>query len=390
MKTVWAARHCVLTAALATIVGVITCRDAHAQAVPVPAPARGQDPSSIEYLFNQTCAACHGAGGTGGDRAPPLVNSPHLRSLPDERIKTIIHEGTAGGMPPFSGLPETELARLVAFIRSNNVSAARSAPAQNIAAGERIFFGSSACSQCHMVGGRGGVNGPDLTSIALRSSEPEIERMLDDPTSQIGIKTTSWCPGWAFCPDTQWAVVDVKLRDGTSLRGFARNRGEHDLQLQTLDGKIRLLTENDYVSIASEAQSYMPPFHGTADEKRDLLDYLGSLSGVPLGPIARILLRAIGLHMIGDLPATATAPLHKSRPRMPHHCRRNGYLHRAEWVCRTPRSCSTGSCMSRARPRCVPWTHAPAAASGAPRECRDSPNLREAPIPSLRFVLRDP
>jgi PQQ-dependent dehydrogenase (methanol/ethanol family) len=286
MKTVRAARHCVLTTALATIAGVLISGGAHAQAASAPAPAAGKDSSSVEQLFNQTCAACHGAGGTGGDRAPPLVNSPHLRSLPDERIKAIIHEGTPGGMPPFGGLPETELARLAAFIRSNNVSAARSAPAQNIAAGERIFFGTGACSQCHMVGGRGGVNGPDLSSIALRSSEAEIERMLDDPTSQIGVKTTSWCPGWAFCPDTQWAVVDVLLRDGTSLRGFARNRGEHDLQLQTLDGKIRLLTENDYVSIAPEAQSFMPPFHGNADDKRDLLDYLGSLSGVPLGPIA--------------------------------------------------------------------------------------------------------
>jgi hypothetical protein len=107
MKAVWAARHCALTAVLATMVAVLTSGGARAQ--PLPAPAAGQDSSSIEQLFNQTCAACHGAGGTGGDRAPPLVNSPHLRSLPDERIRTIIHEGTAGGMPPFSGLPETEL-----------------------------------------------------------------------------------------------------------------------------------------------------------------------------------------------------------------------------------------------------------------------------------------
>src|ERR1700678_892478 len=114
MKTSWAARHCVLTAALATILGVIACSDAHPQAVPAPAP--GQDPSSIEYLFNQTCAACHGAGGTGGDRAPPLVNSPHLRSLPDERIKTIIHEGTAGGVPPVRGLPGNGLARGVGLL----------------------------------------------------------------------------------------------------------------------------------------------------------------------------------------------------------------------------------------------------------------------------------
>jgi alcohol dehydrogenase (cytochrome c) len=136
-----------------------------------------------------------------------------------------------------------------------------------------------------MVRGRGGVNGPDLSGVAQRSTPAEIEAILDDPTSQMGMKTTSWCPGWAFCPDVEWGVVDVKLRGGGALRGFARNQGEHDLQLQTFDGKLHLLTERDYVSVTREPKSFMPAFHGTASERRDLLAYLGTLAGVPLGPV---------------------------------------------------------------------------------------------------------
>ena len=42
----------------------------------------------------------------------------------------------------------------------------------------------------------------------------ELELVLENPTSQMGIHTTSTCPPWAFCPDETWGVVNVKLRDG--------------------------------------------------------------------------------------------------------------------------------------------------------------------------------
>jgi PQQ-dependent dehydrogenase (methanol/ethanol family) len=247
-------------------------------------PAADVSPSA-ESVFNKTCAACHGAGGIGGDRAPPLANSAHLRSLSNTQIAATISGGTPAGMPAFT-LPDVTLNGLVALIRGKNRLEVKAGPPAEIAAGERIFFGSGGCSQCHMVRGRGGVDGPDLSFIALRSSPAEIESMLDNPTAQIGAKTTTWCPPWAFCPDTQWAVVDVELRSGGRLRGFARNQGEHDLELQTLDGKLRLLTEQDYVRVDLEKKSYMPPFAGGADARRELLAYLESLDGVPPGPLA--------------------------------------------------------------------------------------------------------
>jgi len=298
MKTLWLARYCVEFSVFAVLTGLCTTA------------ARAADVNSAQQMLNQTCAACHGAGGTGGDRAPPLVNSAHLRAMTDEKIRSTIHDGTAGGMPPFSGMPETELTQLVAFLRSKNAAVEVTASAQSIAAGEQLFYGGAGCSQCHMVNGRGGVNGPDLSAVALRSSAAEMERMLDDPTAQIGVKTTNWCPGWAFCPDVQWSVVDVRLRDGAVLRGFARNRGEHDVELQTFDGTLHLLTDKDYTSVASEAVSFMTPFTGSAAEKRDLLAYLSTLSGVPLGqlkdrpePVSAAAIAAIMHPAAGDWPS---------------------------------------------------------------------------------------
>jgi PQQ-dependent dehydrogenase (methanol/ethanol family) len=265
----------VLSGLLTASGGLLAGRVATAQ----PAPA----PATAEQTINTVCASCHGAAGEGGDRAPALISSARLRTMADGQIAGIIRGGTSGGMPPFA-LPDAEIAQLVAFIRAKNPSAVRAAPLEQIAAGTRYFFGDGGCSGCHMVRGRGGVNGPDLSNVAQRSTLKEIEAVLDDPTSQLGAKTTSWCPGWAFCPDVQWGVVSVKLRSGQMLRGFARNEGEHDIQLQTFDGRFRLLEDTDYVAIVHEPRSYMPPFKGTPEQRRDLLAYLSSLSGVPPGP----------------------------------------------------------------------------------------------------------
>lgn len=276
-----AARMGVIGAALAgavtALAGILATQGAAAQ----PAPA---DVAAGAAIVNTTCAACHGEGATGGDRAPALVNSAKLRAMADGQIKAIIRGGTSGGMPPFP-LPDAQLDYLVSWIRSNNLSAVSAAPPEQVAGGEAYFFGAGGCGACHMVRGRGGTNGPDLSNVAQRSTRAQIEAMLDNPTAQMGVKTTSWCPGWAFCPDIEWGVVDVKLKSGATLRGFARNQGEHDLQLQTFDGKFHLLSERDYVSVTREPRSFMPLFKGGATERRDLLAYLGTLAGVPLGPV---------------------------------------------------------------------------------------------------------
>src|ERR1700684_526663 len=61
-----------------------------------------------ENLFEKTCAACHGSGGAGGARAPRLAGSAHVLSLTDTQIRSIITNGTSGGMPAFK-LPAASL-----------------------------------------------------------------------------------------------------------------------------------------------------------------------------------------------------------------------------------------------------------------------------------------
>jgi PQQ-dependent dehydrogenase (methanol/ethanol family) len=254
------------------------------EAQPQQAGVSPADIAQATQDFNGTCAACHGENGGGGDRAPALNGNPHLRTLDVAGIEAIITGGQRG-MPPFPNLPKVEVARLAAWIHSMNISGLQSAPPEQIAAGEAYFYGAGGCSGCHMVHGQGGSSGPDLSAIAARSTRAEMEKWLDDPTSLMGSKSQPSCPGWAFCADFQWAVQDITLKNGEKLRGFARRRTEHEIALQTLDGKFRMLYEPEIASADQEKRSYMPDFHGSADERRNLLAYLGTLGGIEPGPL---------------------------------------------------------------------------------------------------------
>jgi PQQ-dependent dehydrogenase (methanol/ethanol family) len=189
-------------------------------------------------------------------------------------------------MPAFSSLPASDVTLLAAWIHSMNQSALTSAPPEQVAAGAKYFFGEGGCSSCHMVHGVGAINGPDLTNIAARSTLAEIESVLNDPTSQMGIHSLAVCPPWAFCPDFSWAVVDVTLKNGTVLRGFGRKRTEHQLQLQSFDGKLRLLDASEYTLVRQEKRSFMPALKAAPAQRRDLLAYLSSLGGIEAGPVS--------------------------------------------------------------------------------------------------------
>ena len=264
-----------------------------------PLPAADDDFTAAKQSFETTCAGCHGPGGAGGDRAPALYDNPDLRKLQAAGIETIIQQGTSRGMPAFPSLPVSDVARLARWIHSMNQSALGSAPPEQIAAGEKFFFGEGGCSSCHMVHGRGGANAPDLSNIAARSTMPELEKVLDDPTSQMGIHSLAVCPPWAFCPDFSWAVVDVTLKDGATLRGLERNRTEHELQLQSFDGKLQLLDASEYTAVRREKQSSMPPLRAAPEQRRNLLAYLSSLGGIKTGAVS------------GSLPPVSQADIDK-------------------------------------------------------------------------------
>ena len=231
------------------------------EAVSVPPTASARD------QFQRTCALCHGGNAEGTDRGPALTNNRRLRSSAENEIADVIKNGR-GGMPAFP-LPQDQLQAIAHFIRSLNATAFEMQPAGDVSAGSHVFFGNGGCAQCHTARGRGGTNGPDLSDIGRQLTVAELDQWIENP----GVRNV---PGYK--------VVNVRLRDRGLLRGFARNRGTHDLQLQTFDGQLRLLRDDEYTSITEETSSFMPSFGGTSDERRDLIAFLSTMGGTPVGP----------------------------------------------------------------------------------------------------------
>jgi PQQ-dependent dehydrogenase (methanol/ethanol family) len=238
---------------------------------------------TIPPEYTRLCAACHGDRATGTDRGPVLINARSLRSRSEAQIRRVIREGTKGGMPAFP-LPEAQLNVLASAVRSWNASAFDAKPTGDLAAGKAFF--ESQCLNCHMVRGRGGSNGPDLSNVGRELTVGEIDQTLTNPSSRKGQRSGAACPSWAFCPDDPWEVVKVSLKSGDSVRGFARSRGQHDIQLQAFDGRLHSLSDTDYTAIEAEKTSYMPPLTANATQRRDLIAYLSGLNGIPVGPLA--------------------------------------------------------------------------------------------------------
>jgi mono/diheme cytochrome c family protein len=71
-----------------------------------------------QKLFQRECAACHGRGAQGGERAPALA-SPTVRRAPPGAIFWVLRNGALWhGMPSFSHLPEQQRWQIVTYLKA--------------------------------------------------------------------------------------------------------------------------------------------------------------------------------------------------------------------------------------------------------------------------------
>ena len=235
---------------------------------PVLLPGQTWPAAEGEKLFAKQCAGCHGADAHGTDRGPGLAANRRVRSRSADQLRSFIRKGApAFGMPSFD-LPPADLDALVAWLRSLNAPAAEAVATGNAAAGERFFHGKGNCASCHMVAGSGRPVGPDLSDVGKRMTIEDLRTALLEPGAGI-------VPGYER--------ATVTLRDGRSIQGFVKGRGAFDIALMDSEGRFHSLPEADVASIHEEKSSLMPPVAASPEELRDLIAYLGRLTGVKPG-----------------------------------------------------------------------------------------------------------
>jgi PQQ-dependent dehydrogenase (methanol/ethanol family) len=123
-----------------------------------------------------------------------------------------------------------------------------------------------------MVMGRGTATGPDLSTIGGELTLMEMEESIRQPAARL---------------KAGYQIAAVNKKAGGTVRGFARNRSRYNVQLQDLEGNFHLLSAEEMSEITIEPGSLMPPAKCSAEECRDLLAYLSSLTGSPVGPVGK-------------------------------------------------------------------------------------------------------
>jgi putative heme-binding domain-containing protein len=227
------------------------------------------DPQAIEagkYHFRINCAVCHGLGARGGGRGPDLTRATKKHGSSDAEMFRTIHDGVPGtDMPAALGsvgveMKDVEIWQVIAYLRSIEVKTPP--PTGNRERGKELFYGSAGCSKCHMVEGKGGRLGPDLSGVGSSRSLESIIESIRDPNRQIA---------------SGYQTVSVETADGTHARGVIMNEDHFSLQMMDTSENILLLEKDKLRSFEKSSVSLMPPYGAAALNERDLNDILAFL-----------------------------------------------------------------------------------------------------------------
>src|SRR5436190_10230697 len=219
-------------------------------------------------LFMASCSGCHGANAEGG-RGPNLTEGRQIRRLRDGALFASIKSGVPGTDMPPSNLAEDQIWRLVAFVRDLSAAAYESKVAGDAEQGASIFFGKGGCSGCHMIRGRGGFIGPDLTDIGALRTVPQLRESLLKPSARIV---------------DGYEGVTVTLRDGSKISGVARNSNNYSMQILDAKGSLRLLATDELRAVEFRKSSLMPEDYGKRLASAQIDNLLAFLSRQSVRP----------------------------------------------------------------------------------------------------------
>jgi putative heme-binding domain-containing protein len=219
-----------------------------------------------QQLFRLSCASCHGLNAK-GSRGPDLTTGQWTHGGTDAQLFRVIMRGVPGtDMPGAQNFDATDdqVWTLIAYLRTLSGPASdedKRGDAQN---GEMLFWGKAACGQCHMVRGRGGRLGPDLSRIGTARSRSALLKEIRTPSESL---TNGFWP------------VTIVARDGRRTRGVRKNEDPFSLQIMDTNEQLLSFDRSDLREVVQEARSLMPdygPERLTDAELDDLIRYLRS------------------------------------------------------------------------------------------------------------------
>jgi putative heme-binding domain-containing protein len=230
-------------------------------------------------LFQAHCAPCHGPGGEGG-RGPTLLRPKLPRAPDDKALFDLVKGGIPGSeMPGAWGLSDGEALLAAAFARSLGQGAPAEPVAGSASHGEEVYRKAD-CARCHMIQGKGGRLGPELTEIGARRSAAHLRRSIVDPEAEV--PQMSFLDADLSATTDSFLLVNLVTRSGENVRGVRVNEDPFSIQVRDLSDRLRSYWKSELLKLEREpGKSPMPSYRGsgTDAELDDLVAYLLSLRG---------------------------------------------------------------------------------------------------------------
>lgn len=234
------------------------------------------------YQFRLNCAFCHGLGARGGGRGPDLTRAQKHHGNSDAEIFHNIHDGipgtamaaaTNGGIGV--GMTDEEIWQVVAYLRSVQVKAP-TRPLGNAVHGQELFYGPAACSTCHMVRGKGGRLGPDLSITGSSRSTDYLIESVRNPSQRLAKGIFEAMKEFPQEYETVSVVTDV----GTKYTGVVLNQDQFTLQMLDTQEQLHVFEKDKLRSFETSRESLMPPYDQKTLSDKDLQDLIAYLQKV--------------------------------------------------------------------------------------------------------------
>jgi putative heme-binding domain-containing protein len=248
-------------------------------AISRPSPAQPEEVADGQKIFTTNCGACHGSDGRGGERAPDIATRREVVARADAELIRAVQNGVYGtAMPAFGYMGAEKIHAVVHYLRTlQGIGVAVKAPGDP-RAGEQLFYGKAECSKCHMINGRGGFIGSDLSGYGFGRSIENIRAAIVDPDRSL---------------DRKSQAVTIVANNQQHFSGLVRNEDNFALILQTEDGAFHSFSKENIARIEYSRNSLMPN------------DYENKLTNKEIDNLVSYLLKA-------SFPAKASAAARNS------------------------------------------------------------------------------
>jgi putative heme-binding domain-containing protein len=220
-------------------------------------------------MFRGQCAVCHGIDAK-GYRGSDLTSGDWVHGGSDGQIFDTIRNGVTGTeMPASRNLSDDEIWMLLAYLRTVGAPAGTAPERGDATRGEQMFWAKDRgnCGMCHMVSGRGGRLGPNLSRIGAARSVAALEREIRKPSEVIPVG---------------FETITVITKDGRKMRGVRKNEDTFSVQMMTASEDVLSFDKRAVEVVPESERSLMPAYGAERLSDADLADvvrYLRTLRG---------------------------------------------------------------------------------------------------------------